>query len=67
MLIDDPKHPGKHIDTETGIRPMSEWGSACQRGFVNSERFATRNDQVMPKSNRAALKKWRKLEVRRAN
>jgi len=33
MIIDDPKHPGKHIDTETGIRPISEWGAECGRGL----------------------------------
>jgi hypothetical protein len=62
VLIDDPQHPGKHIDTETGCWPISEWGNACYRGFVSSERFATQNDAVMPKSNRAALRKWRKLD-----
>jgi hypothetical protein len=45
----DPAHPTKHIDPATGIWPISEWGGECQRGFVHSERFATRNDRVFSK------------------
>lgn len=31
----DPRRPGKHIDPETGILPIAEWGAACGRGFVH--------------------------------
>lgn len=27
----DPRHPGKHINPETGIWPACEWGYECQR------------------------------------
>lgn len=45
----DPARPDKHIDPATGIWPACEWGTECQRGFVHSERFATRNDRVFQK------------------
>jgi hypothetical protein len=49
------------IDAETGIWPRSEWGSECQRGFVSNDRFATRGDRVIKRTNRSTTRKWRKL------
>ena len=63
MLIDDPKHPGKHIDTETGIWPISEWQYEVARGFVSDSRFSRGADPVIPRTNRAATRKWRQLEI----
>ena len=37
----DPKRPGKHINPETGIWPISEWGPECGRGLPR-ERFTRR-------------------------
>jgi len=53
----DSDHPGKHINPETGIWPISEWGTACARGFVSNERFATRGEQVIPRTNRNVTRK----------
>jgi hypothetical protein len=58
----DLRNPHKHIDPKTGIWPMSEWGTACRRGFVSNERFCT--GQVVPRTNRASTRKWRKLRGR---
>jgi len=55
-IIPDPKHPGKHIDTETGIRPISEWGWECGRGFVSEERFARAGDKVIKRTPRKKSK-----------
>jgi hypothetical protein len=32
-MRDDPSHPGKHMDPETGIWSIREWGAECGRGF----------------------------------
>jgi hypothetical protein len=55
----DPRHPNKRLDPRTGIQPISEWGPACRRGFVSNERFGA--GQVVPRTNRASTRKWRKL------
>jgi hypothetical protein len=34
------------IDPETGIRPISEWGPECRRGFVSDSRFG--QDERVP-------------------
>lgn len=47
MIIPHPTIPGKHLDTETGCFPISEWTGECQRGFVRNERFGP-NDRVIP-------------------
>lgn len=57
----DPKRPGKHVDPETGIWPISEWGWSCARGFVSDSRFSP-TDQVIPRTNRETTRKWRRLE-----
>ncbi len=65
-MSDYPPHPwipGKHIDPETGILPMEEWGSACQRGFVRDARFGS--DQVIKGTNRNTSRKWRKLDEKK--
>jgi hypothetical protein len=58
--LDDPKHPGKHINPETGIWPTSEWGAECQRGFSRNARFG--GNRVIAGTNRAVSRKWRTLE-----
>jgi hypothetical protein len=55
-----PTIPGKHIDPETGILPMCEWGSECTRGFVRDERFGS--GQVIKGTNRAVSRKWRGVQ-----
>jgi hypothetical protein len=58
--------PKEHtIDPETGIWPIREWGPSCARGFVGNERFATKNDQVIKRTNRAVTKKWLKVSATR--
>ena len=59
-MKDDPQHPGKHIDPETGIWPISEWGAECGRGFVSDERFARPGERVIKRTNRQTTRKWRK-------
>lgn len=44
----------------TGLRPVSQWGNACQRGFVRDSRFGP--GQVIKGTNRAVSRKWRKLD-----
>ncbi len=44
-------------DPETGIRPISAWGSECARGFVSNARFSS-TDTVIPRTNRATTRKW---------
>lgn len=57
----DPKNPNKHVNPETGIWPICEWGFECQRGFVRAERFSRGADHVIAGTNRATTRKWRKL------
>jgi hypothetical protein len=40
---------------KTGVRPISEWGSGCARGFVSNERFGS--GPVIKRTNRAAQRK----------
>ena len=40
------------INPETGIWPIREWGAACSRGFVGSERFARGGEQVIKRTSR---------------
>jgi hypothetical protein len=54
------------IDPKTGIWPMSEWGSACQRGFVSDSRFSP-SDTVIKRTNRETSRKWRRLEPKQGN
>ena len=59
MAVDykpDPLHPGKHINPETGIWPISEWGWSCGRGFVSNERFSTK-DAVLKRGNKSEYRK----------
>lgn len=48
----DPLRTDKHINPETGIWPMSEWGSECTRGFVSDSRFGS-NQTVIKRTNRS--------------
>ena len=48
------------IDPRTGIKPISEWGSECGRGFVSDARFGS--GQVIKRTNRDSSRKWRKVE-----
>ena len=56
----DLKHPGKHIDPETGIWPISEWGGSCYIGFISNARFGS--GLVIPRTNRDTTRHWRQLE-----
>lgn len=55
----DLRHPGKHINPETGIWPTCEWGYECQRGFVSSARFGS--GQVIERTNRETTRRWRNV------
>ena len=47
--------------------PEADWIRTARpdRGFVSNERFASQpGEQVIPRTNRATTKKWRKLERR---
>jgi hypothetical protein len=57
VWMPDPKCPGKHIDPTTRIRPTSEWGAWCERGFVSNARFSS-TDRVIPRTNRQTTRKW---------
>jgi hypothetical protein len=46
----------RKIDSETKIRPIGEWGSACARGFVSDARFGS--GQVIKRTNRDLTRKW---------
>ena len=49
----------KHIDPKTGIRPISEWGSECGRGFVSDARFAgSKPTRVIKRTNRKTTRRW---------
>ncbi|HKF26292.1 MAG TPA: hypothetical protein VKB24_09955 [Candidatus Acidoferrum sp.] len=58
----DPQCQDKHIDPETGIWPVCEWGPECYRGFVRSVRFARGGDKVIKPTNRQQIRKWRHLD-----
>ena len=58
QLLDDPRHPGKHIDPATGCWPISEWGRECGRGFVSDERFQRSDEKIIKRTNRAKTKEW---------
>lgn len=50
-------------DPQTGIKPISEWGGACKRGFVSDARFDSgKGDQVIKRTNRAKTRKWYRSE-----
>jgi hypothetical protein len=61
----DPNRPDKHIDPETGIWPMEEWGSACGRGFVSNARFGA--GIVIPRTNRAKKQTSKQLDEKEIN
>ena len=44
-------------DPDSGILPISAWGSECARGFVSNARFSP-SDTVIPRTNRATTRKW---------
>lgn len=50
---------GKHVDLNTGIWPIHEWGFASARGFVRDSRFGP--GQVIKGTNRANTRKWRRV------
>ncbi len=60
----DPNNPGKHINPETGIWPVSDWGNECMRGFVSSSRFG--GGTVIARTNRETTRKWRREGGQRA-
>jgi hypothetical protein len=51
----DPRHPGKHINPETGIWPTCEWGYECQRGLISDQR----SGQGIKRRNGNATRRWR--------
>lgn len=61
MIIPHPTIPGKHLDTETGCFPISEWTGECQRGFVRNERFGP-NDRVIKPTSRHHESKSQRAE-----
>jgi len=64
-LIPDPYHPGKHIDTSTGIWPISEWGNECDCGWVSDARFARgAQDSVIKRANRSKTKQVYQAKAR---
>ena len=46
-------------DPETGIRPISQWGPECSRGFVRDARFGP--GQVIKGTNRSKSRKNRPM------
>ena len=40
-----------------GVKPISEWGAECARGFVSNARFGS--GRVIERTNRNATRKWR--------
>src|SRR4051812_21720897 len=50
---------GRHINVETGIAPIAEWGPSARRGFVSDSRFGS--GQVIKRSNRNVSRKWRRV------
>jgi hypothetical protein len=56
----DPRHPGKHINPETGIWPTCEWGYECQRGFISDQRFGS--GQVIKRTSRGVTRRWGQSE-----
>jgi hypothetical protein len=52
----DPARPDKHIDPETGIWPIAEWGSECGRGFVSDIRFQRGTEPVLKRTSRKRRK-----------
>ena len=57
-LIDKPNG----IPSAPTIKPMSEWGAECGRGFCSDARFSGGKDRVIKRTNRAVTRKWHKLE-----
>jgi hypothetical protein len=55
-------HKPHTIDPQTGIWPISEWGSACGRGFVCNPRFGA--GPVIRRTDRKTTRKWRKLDLK---
>jgi len=43
-LQPDPRCPAKHIDPQTGIWPISEWGAECRRKFVPRQEIQARRN-----------------------
>jgi hypothetical protein len=55
-----PSRPGKHIDPDTGILPIAEWGNECKRGFVSNVRFRQGTEPVIERTNRDVTRAWRR-------
>jgi len=56
-LPDHPFVPGLHVNPETRIPPIHEWGAECSRGWVSDARFARgAKDSVIPRANRTKTK-----------
>ena len=47
----------KNIDPETHIKPITQWGPECSRGFVRDSRFGP--GQVIKGTSRAKSRKNR--------
>lgn len=44
---------------------VSDWGYACQRGWVSDQRFArSATETVIKRTNRAVSKKWHALDAK---
>lgn len=57
-MPDEPKPDHPKIDPATGIKPISEWGSSCHRGFISDSRFGS--GQVIKRTNRDVTRRWRR-------
>lgn len=55
-LPEHPTIPNHHLNPETGILPLHEWGAECYRGFVRNERFGA-GQTVIAGTNRQKTKK----------
>jgi hypothetical protein len=51
------------IDPKTGIRPISEWGPECARGFVSDARFGS--GRIIKRTNRQTTRRWLQLNAKK--
>lgn len=50
----------KTVEAETHIAHVSEWGSACARGFVSDSRFPSGGGEVIKRTSRDTSRRWRR-------
>ena len=59
----DVRSPEHHINPETQVWPIAEWGSECGRGFVSDLRFGP-GKRLIKRTNRKITRRWRKMNDR---